>query len=150
MTPTTFRSINELPRGYSHRFVIKAEDLTESTDNTAQAITLITLPAGTVVKSAAYYLKTPLEDASDSALNSTTITVGDAGDADRFIDSAELNKNGTEIIAGASNGSKVPYAYAAETAVKATFGSMASKDLASVDTGEVWIYLETADLTTLS
>ena len=150
MTSTTFRSVNEAPRGFNHRFVITASDLTQATANTAQSITLVTLPAGTVVKHAAYYLKTPLADASDSAFNSTAMTVGDAGDADRYIDSAQLNVNGTEVIAGASNGSKVPYAYASSTAVVAAFASMADKALADIDTGEIWIYLETADLTSLT
>lgn len=150
MTSTEFRSINERPRGYSRRFVITADDLTEAQANTAQEITLITLPAGTVVKSCAYYMPTAFEDASDNALNTTTLIVGDAGDADRFIDSTELNKNGTEIIASSSNPSKVPYAYAASTAVVAKFGSMAAKKLSDVDTGEIRIFLETSDLTTIS
>lgn len=150
MTTTTFRSLHESPRGFNHRFVITASDLTESTDNTAQDITLITLPAGTVVKQAAYFLKTPMADDSDSALNTTTLIVGDSGDTDRYINSSELNVNGTEVIAGASDGSKVPHAYATATAVVAKFGSMAAKDLASVDVGEISIYLETADLTALT
>lgn len=150
MTPTTFRSVNEAPRGFNHRFVITASDLTVTTADTPQSITLVTLPAGTVVKQAAYFLKTPFKDADDAAFNSTALTVGDSGDADRYIDSAQLNENGTEIIAGASNGSKVPFAYASSTAVVAAFASMAAKDLADLDTGEIWIYLETADLTSLT
>jgi hypothetical protein len=150
MTSNTFRSLHESPRGFNHRFVVSAEDLTESTDNTAQAITLITLPAGTVIKSAAYYLKTPLADASDAALNTTTITVGDSADADRCINSSELNVNGTEVLYAVNDAAKLPFVTTASTAVTATFGSMAAKDLASIDTGEVWVYLETADLTSLT
>ena len=149
MDTNTFRSLHESPRGYNHRFVISAADLTQASDNTAQAITLVTLPVGTVVKEAAIYLKTPLEDASDAAFNSTALTVGDAGDAARFLASTQLNKNGTEILAAAAPPAKVPHAYAAATAVTATFASMADKALEDIDTGEVWIFLETSDLTTL-
>lgn len=150
MTSTTFRSLHESPRGFNHRFVIKAEDLTEASDNTAQDVTLITLPAGTVVKSCAYYLKTPLADASDSAFNSTAVIVGDSGDTDRYINSSQLNVNGTEVIYAVNDTAKLPFVTTASTEVKANFASMASKALEDIDTGEVWIYLETADLTSLT
>ena len=150
MTTNTFRSLHESPRGFNHRFVVDHTDLTEATDNTAQEITLITLPAGTVVKRSAYYLKTKLQYESDSALNTTTLIVGDSGDTDRYINSSELNVNGTEVVYAVNDASKLPFVTTASTAIKATFGSMASKDLASIDAGEVWIYLETADLTSLT
>ena len=40
MTTNAFRSLHESPRGFNYRFVITHEDVTESTDNTAQDITL--------------------------------------------------------------------------------------------------------------
>jgi len=150
MKTTTFRSINESPRGFNHRFVIDHTDLTEATNNTAQVIPLITLPVGTVVKSAAIYLNVPLEDSSDAAFNNTALTVGDAGDAARFLASTQLNENGTEVFAAAAPPAKVPHAYAAATTVNATIGSMTAKALADIDTGEVWVYLETSDLKSLT
>jgi hypothetical protein len=77
------------------------------------------------------------------------LIVGDAGDTARFLASTQLNENGTEILAAAAPPAKVPHAYAAATAVTATFASMADKALEDIDTGEVWIFLETSDLTTL-
>jgi hypothetical protein len=150
MKTTTFRSINESPRGFNHRFVIDHTDLTEAADDTTQAITLITLPAGSVVKSAAMFLNTPFEDASDAAFDATTLIVGDSGDTDRYLASTELNENGTEILAKAAPGANIPHAYAAATAVTATFGSMAAKALEDLDVGEVSIYLETSDLSSLT
>ena len=44
MTTNAFRSLHESPRGFNYRFVIDHTDLTTSADNTAQDITLITLP----------------------------------------------------------------------------------------------------------
>ena len=148
MTTNTFRSVNEAPRGFNYRFVIDHTDLTEATDNTAQNITLITLPAFSVVKSAATYLKTPFQKTGTSAYNSNLLIVGDSGDTDRLIASQQLNVNGTEVLAKAQ-ASTIPYAYEAATAVVANFASMASYDLLELDAGEVHIFLEVAQLDAL-
>ncbi len=149
MTTNAFRSLHESPRGYNYRFVIDHTDLTQGTDNTAQEITLITLPANSVVKSAATFLKTPFELVGTSAYNSNTVIVGDSGDDDRFITSQQINVNGSEVLAKA-HASTTPHAYVAATAVVAKFASMASQDLLELDKGEIHIYLEVVQLDTLS
>jgi hypothetical protein len=149
MTTNAFRSLHESPRGYNYRFVIDHTDLTTSADNTAQDITLITLPANSVVKSAATYLKTPFEKTGTAAYNSNALIVGDSGDTDRIIASQQLNVNGTEILAKA-HASTTPFAYVAATAIVANFASMAAYDLAELDAGEVHIFLEVAQLDTLT
>ena len=148
MTTNVFRSINESPRGYNYRFVIDHTDLTESADNTAQNITLVTLPAYSVVTAAATYLKTPFQKTGTAAYNSNALIVGDSGDTDRIIASQQLNVNGTEVLAKA-HASTIPFAYETATAVVANFASMASYDLAELDAGEVHIYLEVSQLDTL-
>lgn len=148
MQTNAFRSINESPRGYNYRFVIDHTDLTEATDDTAQNITLITLPANSVIKSAATYLKTPFQKTGTSAYNSNVLIVGDAGDTDRCIASQQLNVNGTEVLAKAHNA--LPHAYTTATAIVANFASMASYDLAELDAGEVHIFLEVAQLDALT
>ena len=148
MNTNAFRSVNESPRGYNYRFVIDHPDLTEATDNTAQNITLITLPAYSVVLSAATYLKTPFQKTGTSAYNSNILIVGDAGDTDRLIASQQLNVNGTEVLAKAQ-ASTIPFAYEAATAIVANFASMASYDLLELDAGEVHIFLEVAQLDAL-
>lgn len=150
MTTNTFRSVNEAPRGFNHRIVVDHTDLTESADNTTQSLTLITLPAGTVVKSAAYWLKTPFELSTNATFDLTTMIVGDSGDDDRYINSSELNENGTEVVYAANDASKLPSVTTASTAVAAVFTPKAANNLAELDTGEIHIYLETADVTTLS
>ena len=149
MTTNAFRSLHESPRGFNYRFVIDHTDLTTSADNTAQDITLITLPANSVVKSAATYLKTPFELVGTTAYNSNTVIVGDATDDDRFITSQQINLNGNEILAKA-HASTTPHAYVAATAVVAKFASMASYDLLELDKGEIHIFLEVVQLDTLS
>jgi hypothetical protein len=84
MTTNAFRSLHESPRGFNYRFVIDHTDLTTSADNTAQDITLITLPAYSVVKSAATYLKTPFQKTGTAAYNNNVLIVGDAGDDEPF------------------------------------------------------------------
>ena len=149
MTTNAFRSLHESPRGFNYRFVIDHTDLTQGTDNTAQDITLITLPAYSVVKSAATFLKTPFELVGTSAYNSNTVIVGDATDDDRFITSQQINVNGNEILAKA-HASTTPHAYAAATAVVAKFASMASYDLLELNAGEIHIYLEVVQLDSLT
>lgn len=149
MTTNAFRSLHESPRGYNYRFVIDHTDLTTSADNTAQDITLITLPANSVVKSAATYLKTPFQLTGTAAYNSNVLIVGDSGDTDRIIASQQLNVNGTEILAKA-HASTTPFAYVAATPIVANFASMAAYDLAELDAGEIHIFLEVAQLDTLT
>ena len=148
MNTNAFRSVNESPRGFNYRFVVDHTDLTTAADNTAQDITLITLPAYSVVLSAATYLKTPFQKTGTSAYNSNLLIVGDSGDTDRLIASQQLNVNGTEVLAKAQ-ASTIPYAYEAATAVVANFASMASYDLLELDAGEVHIFLEVAQLDAL-
>ena len=150
MTTNTFRSVNEAPRGFNHRIVVDHTDLTNSTNNTTQSLTLITLPAGTVVKSAAYFLKTPFELSTNTSFDLTTVIVGDSGDTDRYINSSELNENGTEVLYAVNDASKLPFVTTASTAVNAVFTPKAANNLAQLDTGEIHIYLATADVTTLS
>lgn len=129
--------------GYNKKVVITHADLTESTVNTAQTIELFSVPAYTVVDSCAFKLVTPFEDASDNALNTTTLIVGDGGSTARFSPSKELNVNGTEILAWATANATdtLPYAYVSADTIDAIFGSMADKALSDVDVGEVHIYL---------
>lgn len=149
MTTNIFRSVNEAPRGYSYRFVVDHTDLTNTTNAAAQNVTLITLPAYAVVLRAATYLKTPFQNTADSAFNTTALIVGDSGDTDRYITSQELNVNGTEVLAKA-HPTTTPFAYETATAVVANFASMAGKNLAALDAGEVHIFLEVAQLDTLT
>lgn len=149
MTTNVFRSVNESPRGFNYRFVIDHPDLTVSADNTAQDITLITLPAFSVVMRAATYLKTPFQLIGTTAYNSNVLQVGDAADPDRYITAQQLNVNGTEVLAKAQ-ASTTPFAYETATAVVANFASMASYDLAELNAGEVHIFLEVAHLDQLT
>jgi hypothetical protein len=136
--------------GYTHKLVVTHEDLTTTTANTAQSVTLLSLDQGDVIQDAAFKLVTAFSDASDSAFNTTTLAVGD-DDVDEFIDETEVNENGTEIFYAGPVADSIPKVYNAPTdgPVTATFMSMAAKSLSDLDAGEVHIYLKVAKLADL-
>jgi hypothetical protein len=146
------KTVGELSAGWTHKITLTHEDLTETNANTAQTITLLTLPAHAAVLAAGFHLETPFADASDAALNTTTLIVGDSGDTDRLIPSKELNLNGTEILSfvTANATDSIPYAFVAETTVSAIFGSMAAKSLSDLDAGQIHIFLQVSELASIN
>jgi hypothetical protein len=143
-----FSSEERKASGFTDRFVVTHEDLTQATANTAQAVTLLALVAGMMIGKVATRVVTPFTDASDAAFNATTLTIGDTGSANRFLSSQELNSNGTEVLAKA--GTNTLNAYNAGDTLLATFGSMTGKALADIDAGEVHIFAEVIDLRKLA
>lgn len=131
--------------GYTHKIVLDHTDLTTATDNTAQTITLITLPADTIVKDAATHLVTSFQLTGTTAYNSNTIQVGVSGTTDQLIASQQINTNGTPVTSrrfAADN----PIGYTASTPIIATVASMASYDLLELNAGEIHIFLAVVDL----
>ena len=139
---------NERAGGFTYHVKLTHADLTETAANTAQVIELITVKQGSIVSQVGFNLTTPFEDASDANLNSTTITIGDAGSAARFSASKELNVNGSEVLAWADayGTSTMPYVYLAADTIDATIGSMAAKSLSNIDTGEIDILFNVVDI----
>lgn len=136
--------------GFTHRIRLTSEDLTETTANTAQTIAIFTVAARDYVSDAAFNLVTPFEDASDNAYNSTTIIVGDGGSTNRYIASAQINVNGSEILAGPGVNSSVRYAYTSADTIDIIFGSMTGKSLSDIDVGELDVYLKVNSLAAYS
>ena len=134
--------------GATHALRITADDLTETTANTAQALT-VDVADGEVFELLATNLVTPFEDASDAAFNSTVLTVGDGSDTDRFLTSQQLNANGTVIDYATGAAAQGPSGHVYNTAdtVDFTFGSMSAKALADIDTGELLVYYRKTKLT---
>lgn len=124
--------------GATHLVIISHEDLTETTANTAQVLSPFTVADGDLVGCVGAKLIEDFQDASDAAFNTTAITSGDGGDADRFLTSMELNVNGTEIDTKA--GVAGLYAYTTADTVDVTFNSMSAKSLSNLDAGEVHLY----------
>lgn len=134
--------------GFTHKFIVTHEDLTESTADTDQTIELLALPAGSVVTNAAYRLVTPFADASDSALNDTKIQLGDNDDDDEYIAQTQVNENG-EVSFKAAAPASVPFAYVADKKLELLVESMTAKSLSDIDTGELHIFAGVTKLASL-
>jgi len=134
--------------GYTHKVVLTHNALTTSADNTAQTLTLLTLPADSIVKDVATHLVTPFQLTGTTAYNSNTIVVGVSGTTDAFVASQQINANGTPVTARRFN-SNTPLAYTASTPIIATVASMASYDLLELNAGEIHIFLSVVDLNTI-
>ena len=132
--------------GYTHKAIVDHVDLTETTANTAQSITLLTLAAGDVVRSAAYKLVTVFQDSADAAFNTTAVTLNAAGSA--LISATETNVNGTEVFYKAHTATAPLTATSAST-VAASFASMAAKSLSALNAGEVHFFFSVNKLASL-
>ena len=135
--------------GFTHKAIITHSDLTESTADTDQTLSLLALEAGDVVTTAAWKLVTPFKDASDSALNDTKVQLGDSSDDDEYIAATQVNENGTEVLFAAAAPAAVPCVYTASNAVELLVESMTAKSLSDIDTGELHVYLGVTKLSDL-
>lgn len=139
-------TINPLPIetqaafGYNHEVVLTHEDLTETTANTAEAITILALTEGQTIERIAWELETPFEDASDNAFNVTTLQLKRG--STELIAATETNVNGTEVFRKRYD---TPSTSTASENLTANFMSMAAKSLSDIDTGEVRIFFRLSD-----
>ncbi|RME72850.1 MAG: hypothetical protein D6781_01575 [Verrucomicrobia bacterium] len=141
-------SLEEQAAGFSHKVVIKHDDLTETSAGAAQVIQAVGVNPGDLVVACAARVVTAFKDASDAAFNTTAVTVGDGGDPDRFLASQETNANGSTVTAkGGAN--TTPYAYTAADTIDVTVNSQTGKALANIDTGELHIFLKIIPLASL-
>jgi hypothetical protein len=132
--------------GYTHKAIVTHTDLTETTANTAQSITLLTLAAGDVVHSGAYKLVTPFQDTADAAFNTTAVTTNAAGSA--LISATETNVNGTEVFYKAHTAT-APLAATSASTVAASFAAMSAKSLSALNAGEVHLFFSVNKLANL-
>ena len=132
--------------GYTHKAIVTHADLTETTANTAQSITLVTLAAGDVVHSGAYKLVTAFQDTTDAAFNTTAVTTNAAGSA--LISATETNVNGTEVSYKAHTATAPLTATSAST-VAASFAAMSAKSLSALNAGEVHFFFSVNKLANL-
>jgi hypothetical protein len=135
--------------GFTHKAIVTHEDLTESTADTDQTLSLLDLEAGDVVTTAAIKLVTPFEDASDADLDDTKVQLGDTADDDEYIAATQVNENDTVVDFVAAAPASVPLAYTAANAVELLVESMAAKSLSNIDTGELHVYLGVTKLSDL-
>ena len=125
---------------YTHILRLTADDLTQEAANTAQTIKLCDMADGDIIAKTEIRLITPFEDKSDAAFNSTTVSLGDAASTTRFVNAAQVNVNGTEIVDPIY--SNTSYQYTAAGELRLTIGSMLAKSLKDIDKGELHILIQ--------
>jgi len=133
--------------GYTHKAVIGHADLTETAANTAQSITLLTLEAGDVVHSGAWKMTTAFQDASDSAYNTTAVTVNAASVA--LISATEANDNGSKVFYKAHTATAPLTVNTGTSTVAASFASQSLKSLSTLNAGEVHFFFSVNKLANL-
>lgn len=123
--------------GYTYKFTVTSGDLTATT--TAQAITLISIPAGGRVGAVASRVKTGFAHATATTFTST---VGVAGSAAAHLGSQSMTSStgAASALAAASN-----VAYTTTTNLIATFTLDASA-LNATTAGSVDFYVQITDL----
>lgn len=79
--------------GATHVAIITHEDLTETTDSTAQTLTnVVQMLTNQIVELVAARVVTPFSDSANTTNNpTTTVTVGDGTDTDLYLTSMEVN-----------------------------------------------------------
>jgi hypothetical protein len=139
-------SNNEAVLGFTHKIVLTFADLTQSGAGTAQTINMLAVANKQVVTRVATRLDTAFQNTGDAAFNSTAITIGDSGSANRFIASQELNANGSSVSAKA--GATIN-AYTAADNVAIVFTPTGGKSLNALNAGQLTVLVHLADMTVL-
>lgn len=128
--------------GFTHRLDFDVSDIPAGiATNTAYTFNTAPLPllkANMVVKRIQQFLSVPFQNTADNALNTTTLTLGDAGSATRWMNAVEQNANGSfvsETFPGAAENTK----YTANSQIALTLGSMAAKSLSNLNAGKFYV-----------
>ena len=132
--------------GATHLIDVSHEDLTETTADTAQNVTL-SVVSGELFDVTAVRLVEAFEDSSDSDFDDTALQIGDEDSANRFLASTQLNENGTTVSFKEGALAGRGYAYNATKEIRINFGSMTAKKLSDLDKGRLVVFVRKVDLT---
>jgi len=126
--------------GFTHQVVIDHNDFT-ATGNT-QSFTL-SVPAGMAVGKAFHRLVSDF-DSSDASLTSLTYIVGDGGSTNRFLTSTQVCVDGTEVDYKAGALSDY-YVYTVADTIDIAFTATTGKDISTLNTGKLVLFLQMFD-----
>lgn len=130
--PLTTNERAETP-GFTHIVVLTADDLTQATNNTAQAFVPFALKINDIIGRVQDFVVTSFQNSADAAHNTTTRSLGDTASATQYTAAAEMNTNGTVVASKFSNTAVGPYTTASNFTI--TINSMAGKALLAVNRG---------------
>ena len=128
--------------GFTHKVIIEKADFTSATNT--QTLSLLSAPEGTVIKSAAHKLVTPLVS-SDGTLISAAYTLGITASAASVMSSTEVLGTATEVVYKAMTVTAPVAITAASQSVVAVFTATSAKALNTVTAGEIHVYLQVVD-----
>jgi hypothetical protein len=138
--------------GFTHRFDFTFADIPVGiVANTSQVFGAANSPAGwkglpafkasDVSVRQELHVSEKFQNTADTALNTTTVSFGDAGSATRFFSAVETNQNGTAVI-DTVPGAGLNQVYTAPSQLQFTLNSMAGKSISSLNKGKLYILLE--------
>jgi hypothetical protein len=127
-------------QGFTHRLDFSFRDIPAGIAvNTAWVKDVAVIPNGSIVYNAFLLLVTPFQDLSDAAFNTSTLSVGDAASATRYLNAVETNLNGTEVLNSFT--SAVNFIYTAAGVLRLTLNAMAAKTVSDLDKGQAIVLL---------
>jgi len=127
----------------THVIRITHEDLTTATTNTAQTLTNIAVSAKMGVSAVKLVLEDAFDDGDTNYTGSTSITMGDGGDVDRYITATELNEAGTEVFL--KYGTTTENVYTTADTVDCIFTPGSAESVSALTSGAVRIYFRLDD-----
>jgi hypothetical protein len=125
--------------GYTHMAVLTCDDLTTTTNGTAQAFT-IALATGDVIGRVQDYVKTPFQVAGTAGNDTTLRSLGDNSSATTHTATAEMNANGTVVYSKFSNTAVGPYT--AANTLKVTVTPKTGTNVNALNRGELHVFFQ--------
>lgn len=130
--------------GFTHRLDFSYRDIPAGiANNTSQVWGAGFLPAvvaSDIVVKTELHLTIPFQNTADAAFNTSTLSLGDATTATRYINASEVNLNGTEVI-DVIPGANQNVIYTAAGQLQLTLNSMAAKSLSNLNAGKGYILM---------
>lgn len=124
--------------GSTHKLVMTHADLTETAVGTGQTLTPVAVANLTSWQTTFGLLRIPFENTADAAFDSVSAQIGDGGSTNRFLQSMELCRNGTEV--GVKMGTGTTLQYTTDDTVDILVTPTAGKALNDLNKGEAWFY----------
>jgi hypothetical protein len=128
--------------GMTHRLDFSYQDIPSGiANNTAKVWAAGFLPAvaaGDIIKRVELRLITPFEKIGTAGFNTTTLSLGDATTATRFVNASESNINGTEVLT-VFPGAVENVIYTAAGQLQLTMNSMASQTISDLNRGQAYV-----------
>lgn len=131
-----------LRTGATHLVEITHEDLTESSDATAQTLEAIDVAANDMVECMFAELVETFKESGESDTDSTELIVGDGNDTNRFMEAMEINGEASQDDRKLGTGTKLFYTSSDTVDVEITSDTSpsAAYALSELDQGIVHLY----------